>query len=259
MGVHLFRAPRVFGCIDDVVDVQDAEDRRERTRGNEHAILVAAVIGGILCLLDHDADDDERNFADGDDFPDCLALTEELAFHFITEDDDAPPLLQVEIVDEPPARFRDDIAHLTINRINAGDGRVDDVLADAKWRIARAVLRTDVVDVADLFFQQPRIILDQRNGPSDAEAFVRLCGLRGKHDGDALADPVHVDGKLLLESHAECEQHDDRHCSPYDAEDRKKGSQFLGAEVAEEFGKSSAQAIHGIIGSSNRVTIIQFS
>ncbi len=83
--------------------------------------------------------------------------------------------------------------------------------------------------------KEPRVIFDEADRPPDAESLERLRGPPGEHDGNAFADPVHVDGELPLEPHAEGQQHDDGDGPPDDPEDREEGAQLLRPEVADEF------------------------
>jgi len=67
------------------------------------------------------------------------------------------------------------------------------------------------------------------------KTFPGLGGFARPYDGNTLTNAVHVDRHLLLEADTECNQHDDRHRAPDDAEHRQERTQLLRPKVENKF------------------------
>jgi len=230
--------------VDEVVHVRIAEHCPVGRRGNEDAVRVARVVGRVLRLRLHHADHGERCLPDEHLLPDRVRSLEQEGGQPVPQHRDAPPLGDVQVVEEAATRSGDDVAHLAVHRQHAGDVRVRGVRAVPDGGPAVAVLRAQLHDVGDLTQEELPVVLPQADVPAFGEPLETHGGPAAEEDHDPVAQAVEPLLCLSLEPHPEREEDHHRDGPPRDAEHGERRAQPLGADVRHELPNEAGRA-HG--------------
>ncbi|OPZ81633.1 MAG: hypothetical protein BWY77_00554 [bacterium ADurb.Bin431] len=228
---------RIGRLEDDAVemDVTRAIDALKGGERNDRAAVVRSVVHRGLQLFRQDADDGEGQAVQLAAFADRILLSKKLISDHAAEEEDAPFLLQVHLIEESAARNRIHSAHefeTGINPLHIGQGGA---AAMAQSHPVFAQLRADLADHGEASPQQLHIGLGKADAAADRQSLVLDAGLVGPDCDDAVGcveQPLaHAKGEAGAKGH----QQNHHHSAPGDGKSGQKSAQLLFLDVLDEF------------------------
>jgi hypothetical protein len=188
----------------------------------------------IVSYTRRSAGDRERRVAQEHLPPHRRLVTKEQLGQLVAQHGHPPPLGDIAIVDEAPARLGDDVAHEPVHGEDAGDGGRGRLDAPPHACAPRDELRADVLDLGDLACDGLHVIRPQADRAAISEAGERPRGPSAEENDDPVAQSVKPLPGLPLQADTEGQQHDHRHRAPGDPEDGEGGAELLRPQVGEE-------------------------
>jgi hypothetical protein len=197
-------------------------------------VLVGAAVHPHLHLGLHHPDDGEGGLVDLHRLAHHLHGAEEVLRQLVAQEDDAPLLLEVALVQEASPGLRKLVADLAEVGLHAADARVDRLRSHGE-AAAAGVFGAHQLDLGHSGAQQGRVVVAEVHWPAGGQAFPGLLRGAGPEHGNALPHAPRVLVERALQALAEGEQQDDRERAPGDGQDGQDHALALpGGVVGEE-------------------------
>src|SRR6266511_388955 len=203
--------------VDEVVELGVGEHGLEGGGGDGGLVLVGAAVHSHHDLCLHHAHHEERGLVDQDGLARHVLAPEEVPGQLLAQEDDPALLPQVQLVQEAPARLRDQVPQLAELRVHAAHAGVHG-LGSRGEADPTAVLAGEGLDLGDARAQQDHVLVRELDGPAGGETHERLRGGSRSNHSDTLP---HAPGALVeraLHALAEGEQQHDGERPPRDGQ-----------------------------------------